>query len=185
MDSLRPYLLRTGGGGGQFREQKITRTQKINRTIKDGFYNSRGLNSFRICVDMWVVISLIILLTWGGTPGPAKLLPSPYLLRNKYAERQPLPMEGDVGSRLILTPYIEDGRVEEARALSAVSGGPFPEDIPSHSGFFTVNKQYNSSLFFWFFPAEVSNPLQLNLYKCSNHCESMFMWALCVILPYT
>jgi hypothetical protein len=28
-----------------------------------------------------------------------------------------------------------------------------------------VNKQYNSSLFFWFFPAEVSNSLHVNTYK--------------------
>jgi vitellogenic carboxypeptidase-like protein len=105
---------------------------------------------------MWTSISVIILLTWAVNPGPAKLLPSPYLLRNRNVERDPIPVEGDVGSTLILTPYIEDGKIEEARSLSAVSGGPIPEDIPSHSGFFTVNKQYNSNLFFWFFPAEVS-----------------------------
>ena len=62
----------------------------------------------------------------------------------------------DVGTRLILTPYIESGNIEEARNLSRVSGGPFPEDIPSYSGFFTVNETYDSNLFFWFFPSEVS-----------------------------
>ncbi|KAJ9586808.1 hypothetical protein L9F63_019594, partial [Diploptera punctata] len=61
---------------------------------------------------------------------------------------------GDVGKRLILTPYIESGKIEEARCLSAVSGDPFPSDIPSYSGFLTVNKTYNSNLYFWFFPAE-------------------------------
>jgi hypothetical protein len=140
------------------------RTQKIKRKIKDGLCRSRGLNSFKICTEMWTAISLIILLTWGVNPGLAKLLPSPYLQRNRHVERLPIPVEGDVGSRLILTPYIEDGNIKEARSLSAVSGGPFPEDIPSHSGFFTVNKQYNSSLFFWFFPAEVSNSLHVNFY---------------------
>lgn len=114
---------------------------------------------------MWTAISLIILLTWAVNPGPAKLVRSPYLLRYSNVERVPIPVEEDVGSKLILTPYIENGTIEEARALSAVSGGPIPEDIPSHSGFFTVNKQYNSNLFFWFFPAEVSNSLHVNLYK--------------------
>lgn len=118
---------------------------------------------------MWTAISLIILLTWAVNPGQTKLVRSPYLLRYSNVEWDPIPVEEDVGSRLILTPYIENGKIEEARALSAVSGGPIPEDIPSHSGFFTVNKQYNSSLFFWFFPAEVSNSLHVIFIKFINY----------------
>ncbi|KAJ9586805.1 hypothetical protein L9F63_019591 [Diploptera punctata] len=60
----------------------------------------------------------------------------------------------DVGSRLILTPYIESRQIEEGRQLSKVNGGPFPSNIHSYSGFFTVNTTYNSNLFFWFFPSE-------------------------------
>jgi hypothetical protein len=76
---------------------------------------------------------------------------------------------GDVGTKLILTPLIETGLTEEARELSAVKGGPIPDDIRSHSGFFTVNKEFNSNLFFWFFPAEVSNSLHVNLYGAESH----------------
>src|SRR5699024_4540330 len=54
---------------------------------------------------------------------------------------------------LFLTPYIEAGKLAEGRKLSEVKnlpgGAPF---ISSFSGFLTVNKQYNSNLFFWFFP---------------------------------
>ena len=65
------------------------------------------------------------------------------------------PVNDDVGSRLILTPYIEDNMLQKAKSLAAVNGGPFRHGIPSYSGYFTVNKTFNSNLFFWFFPAEV------------------------------
>ncbi|KAJ9586801.1 hypothetical protein L9F63_019587, partial [Diploptera punctata] len=68
---------------------------------------------------------------------------------------RPYPGREDVGSRLILTPYIEKNMLQKARSLAAVNDGPFRDEItPSYSGFFTVNKKFNSNLFFWFFPAE-------------------------------
>ena len=58
---------------------------------------------------------------------------------------------------LLLTPYIDAGKLSEGRQLSAVkrmpNGAP---QLESFSGFFTVNKTYNSNMFFWFFPALVS-----------------------------
>ncbi|PRD31641.1 UNVERIFIED_CONTAM: serine carboxypeptidase CPVL [Trichonephila clavipes] len=55
---------------------------------------------------------------------------------------------------LILTPYIENGQIEEARSLSKVGRLPrVQRNIPSYSGFFTVNKTYDSNMFYWFFPA--------------------------------
>ncbi|GFQ91983.1 probable serine carboxypeptidase CPVL, partial [Trichonephila clavata] len=60
----------------------------------------------------------------------------------------------DLSEPLILTPYIENGQIEEARSLSKVGRLPrVPRDIPSYSGFITVNKTYDSNMFFWFFPA--------------------------------
>ena len=59
----------------------------------------------------------------------------------------------DVGDPLILTPLIENGDVEKARNLSKVDS-QF-SDIDSYTGFFTVNKKYNSNLFFWYVPAQV------------------------------
>lgn len=58
--------------------------------------------------------------------------------------------------RFFLTPLIENGKIEEARAKALVQHKEMG-DISSYSGYLTVNKEYNSNLFFWFFPAMVSN----------------------------
>ncbi|XP_054262082.1 venom serine carboxypeptidase-like [Macrosteles quadrilineatus] len=55
---------------------------------------------------------------------------------------------------LYLTPYIESGRIYDARLLALVP--PMLEGLISFSGYLTVDKQYNSNLFFWFFPSETS-----------------------------
>ncbi|XP_013133723.1 PREDICTED: venom serine carboxypeptidase-like [Papilio polytes] len=52
---------------------------------------------------------------------------------------------------LILTPLIEGNRTEEARKLASVDPLLFL-NVTSYSGFLTVNKRYNSNLFFWYFP---------------------------------
>ncbi|KAF6085624.1 carboxypeptidase vitellogenic like [Phyllostomus discolor] len=63
---------------------------------------------------------------------------------------------GDTGQPLHLTPYIEAGKVVEGRQLSAVA--PLQGlNVVSYCGFLTVNKTYNSNLFFWFFPAEMQS----------------------------
>lgn len=58
----------------------------------------------------------------------------------------------DAGSPLMLTPYIERGAVAIARKLSRVE---FTQKlgIRSHAGFLTVNKQYDSNHYIWYFPA--------------------------------
>lgn len=58
---------------------------------------------------------------------------------------------------MFLTPLIEAGQLEKAKSLSRVGSlGPV-EDFPSYSGYLTVNKDLDSNLFFWFFPAK-ENP---------------------------
>ncbi|XP_068094770.1 LOW QUALITY PROTEIN: probable serine carboxypeptidase CPVL [Hyperolius riggenbachi] len=62
---------------------------------------------------------------------------------------------GDPGSPLFLTPFLESGKIDEARELSLV--GELPgTNVKSYAGYLTVNKTYDSNLFFWFFPAQVS-----------------------------
>jgi hypothetical protein len=74
-----------------------------------------------------------------------------------------------VGEPLILTPLIENGDIDKARNLSKLD--PQFSDIASYTGFFTVNKKYNSNLFFWYVPAQVmyndicSFSINLNLLK--------------------
>lgn len=64
--------------------------------------------------------------------------------------------DGDPGDPLFLTPYIESGNITEGRRLARV---PFTESlrIKSYAGFFTVDKQYDSNQFFWYFPAMISD----------------------------
>ncbi|KAH6930251.1 hypothetical protein HPB50_012263 [Hyalomma asiaticum] len=65
--------------------------------------------------------------------------------------------ENDVGEPLFLTPLIEAGKYKEALKKSRVGKvGDLP-DILSYSGYITVDKELDSNLFFWFFPA-MENP---------------------------
>ena len=57
---------------------------------------------------------------------------------------------------LVLTPFIHLNRLHEARRLSHVLGFHGFQDIKSYSGFLTVDKKYDSNLFFWFFPSMVN-----------------------------
>ncbi|CAF3109717.1 unnamed protein product [Rotaria socialis] len=64
-------------------------------------------------------------------------------------------VDDDPGEPLFLTPYLEQGQIEKARQLSSVELPPYKQQ--SFSGYLTVNKQYNSNMFFWFFPAQNGN----------------------------
>ncbi|XP_063231638.1 venom serine carboxypeptidase-like [Bacillus rossius redtenbacheri] len=63
----------------------------------------------------------------------------------------------DPGEALILTPLIKAGDIERARDLARVGVLEEGVDLESYSGFFTVDERFNSSLFFWYFPAETKN----------------------------
>ncbi|XP_075234022.1 venom serine carboxypeptidase-like [Lycorma delicatula] len=56
------------------------------------------------------------------------------------------------GTPLFLTPLIESGKIEEAKKKATVK--PFLKSIHSYSGYLTVNKEFNSNIFFWFFKSE-------------------------------
>ncbi|KAL3269549.1 hypothetical protein HHI36_008614 [Cryptolaemus montrouzieri] len=65
----------------------------------------------------------------------------------------PINVNEDYGEKLILTPYIENGLIQEARSLARVEYEAF-QNITHYTGFFTVNKTHNSNLFAWFCPSE-------------------------------
>jgi len=66
------------------------------------------------------------------------------------------PLTDDVGVPLLLTPYIESNRLDDAREASKVSYGPLNDIAPSHTGFITVNKEHNSNIYFWYVPAKTN-----------------------------
>ncbi|XP_051007559.1 probable serine carboxypeptidase CPVL isoform X2 [Acomys russatus] len=95
---------------------------------------------------MWKVTASLILFM--VSPGDG-LFRSMY--RSAYVSR---PFKGNVGQPLFLSPYIKAGKIKEGQRKSMVS--PFPGmHLKSYAGYITVNKIYNSNLFFWFFPAQV------------------------------
>ncbi|KAK6626522.1 hypothetical protein RUM44_008995 [Polyplax serrata] len=58
---------------------------------------------------------------------------------------------GNTDLPVIITPYIEEGKIGEIRNLTRVEG--FLNNVESYAGFATVNKKCNSNMYFWFFPA--------------------------------
>jgi vitellogenic carboxypeptidase-like protein len=81
------------------------------------------------------------------------------LLRKQFPDktRYVIPNgDGDPGDPLFLTPYIEKGDLEHGRELARVKLNG--TDINSYAGFLTVNKTYNSNMYFWFFPSLTQNP---------------------------
>ncbi|KAF6198694.1 hypothetical protein GE061_008446, partial [Apolygus lucorum] len=71
--------------------------------------------------------------------------------KKKIHSRQVL---GSTGDPLFLTPYIESGREEDGRRAAEVP--PILDNVQSYAGYLTINKTFNSNMFFWYFPAENS-----------------------------
>lgn len=61
----------------------------------------------------------------------------------------------DNGEPLFLSEYIERGDYSSAKDLSLVRHKEM-EWLTSYAGYITINKQLNSNMFFWFFPAKYS-----------------------------
>lgn len=58
----------------------------------------------------------------------------------------------DVGEPLLLTPYLREGRIEEAQRAALVDDPTFL-GVTSYAGYFTVNERFDSNVWFWFFPS--------------------------------
>lgn len=64
--------------------------------------------------------------------------------------------EEDVGKPLLLTPLINQGKIQEAQDAAKVTKNF--SNVESYSGFLTVDKKYDSNLFFWYFPSQFGHP---------------------------
>uniref|UniRef100_A0A182PVV1 Carboxypeptidase n=1 Tax=Anopheles epiroticus TaxID=199890 RepID=A0A182PVV1_9DIPT len=65
------------------------------------------------------------------------------------------PTKGDNGEPLLLTPYIEKGNIAEGQKAARVEHSRI-RGFESYAGFLTVDKRFNSNLYFWYFPAKVN-----------------------------
>ena len=93
------------------------------------------------------IVSCLLYTTQGFDPLRRRLAAVP---------RTPIGPNDDPGEPLFLTPYIESGQIEQARNLSRVNLEP-DYKYPSYTGYLTVNKTYESNIFFWFFPAQTGD----------------------------
>ncbi|XP_050439182.1 venom serine carboxypeptidase-like [Adelges cooleyi] len=78
---------------------------------------------------------------------------TPLYLRSAYPLWDPKPSESHAGEPLLLTQYLRNGQILKAKQLARVVDVFQPQTVISYSGYFTISKEYNSNLFFWFFPA--------------------------------
>lgn len=79
----------------------------------------------------------------------------------RYYKTPQSPLRSHPGEPLILSDYLDSPEnVEKGRELSMVNMEQILEGTPSHAGYLTVDKQYNSNLWFWYFPVE-----QYDVYK--------------------
>eukprot|EP00096_Caligus_rogercresseyi_P005149 TRINITY_DN2008_c0_g1_i2.p1 TRINITY_DN2008_c0_g1~~TRINITY_DN2008_c0_g1_i2.p1 ORF type:complete len:477 (+),score=101.64 TRINITY_DN2008_c0_g1_i2:15-1445(+) len=90
--------------------------------------------------------SIIVVASGRNKNGPFRaFLPQPSNLMR---------LDNGTGSPLFLTPFIQSGRISEARSKSRVELSGH-ESIEGYSGYLTVNKpSCGSNLFFWYFPAK-------------------------------
>lgn len=101
--------------------------------------------------------------------------------RDSSSESRSYEDEYEHGEPLYLSKYIESGQIALGQRLAAVN---YPDllrkGIKSYSGYLTVNKTYDSNLFFWYFPAKNNQkkaPLILWLQggKILSFCENTFV----------
>ncbi|KAJ8917688.1 hypothetical protein NQ315_005135 [Exocentrus adspersus] len=71
---------------------------------------------------------------------------------NVYGRFKEEEITDDPGVPLFLTPLIEQNKIKEAQSAAVVYFNGF-KSVKSYSGYLTVNKAYDSNLFFWFFPS--------------------------------
>lgn len=66
-----------------------------------------------------------------------------------------MPGSASSGQPLYLTPFIQSGKTQEGQSAAEVHLAGI--NVTSYAGFLTVNSEYKSNLYFWYFPAE-NNP---------------------------
>lgn len=73
---------------------------------------------------------------------------------NVYPKIKPEEYESSGHQPLILTPLIKQGRIKEAQSAASVVFSDLRQ-VNSFAAYLTVNEQFNSNLFFWFFPSQI------------------------------
>lgn len=100
----------------------------------------------------WGLLTLVLTL---ANPAATKLFTNPYPRYSSDLLQKARPGDDEyLGIIGYLTPFVQDGFDAAGRHIAGVWDGTFLPDLESYSGFFTVNIEYMSSLFFWYFAAQ-------------------------------
>ncbi|XP_066156894.1 vitellogenic carboxypeptidase-like [Euwallacea fornicatus] len=94
-------------------------------------------------------LSVLLAATFLATQADANVFRSLYKDTGRFLSSS---VGDDVGEPLILTPYLEEGKIEEAQKAAKVEHSSFG-NIESYAGYFTVDAAYGSNIWFWFFPS--------------------------------
>lgn len=89
--------------------------------------------------SLFLVLTYLVCRNWGNA----------YIFDNMI-------LRDDEIEPLILTPYIKNNHIEEAKNLSKVNYTDF-NSVESYTGFLTVNESSNGNLFFWFIKANTNS----------------------------
>uniref|UniRef100_A0A182NMB9 Carboxypeptidase n=1 Tax=Anopheles dirus TaxID=7168 RepID=A0A182NMB9_9DIPT len=103
---------------------------------------------------MWPTKQLLLLLALSVTHASG-LFVNPYEKLWQRTTLSAAPSKGHNGEPLILTPFIEAGKIAEGQSAARVQHSRI-RGYESYAGFLTVNETYNSNLYFWYFPAKVN-----------------------------
>ncbi|XP_026753233.2 venom serine carboxypeptidase-like [Galleria mellonella] len=105
----------------------------------------------------WILLLFAHLVSCSGKSSPPELpydeAPDPilsFMERTYTTGRARATFEA--GSPLLLTPFIEEKKLKEAREAAYVDPDYLLPDMDSYAGYLTVNKEYNANLWFWYFP---------------------------------
>ena len=96
----------------------------------------------------------------------------------------------EVGEPAYLTEYIRLGQLKEGKERARVKGLQW-RDLESYAGFFTISYDFDSHLYFWFFPSQSdpsSDPLILWLQVCfyiNSHIVNTCEACACGLTPRT
>lgn len=96
--------------------------------------------------------ALLMALTLVAVGSASFINPYEQILKRGMYSAEPR-IKGNNGDPLFITPYLEAGKIKEAQTSARVNHSRIV-GFESYSGFFTVDKRYNSNLFFWYFPAK-------------------------------
>lgn len=112
------------------------------------------MKSANHCVIL-IIAAVAVAVAVGAAVAEAKQTPYRRSFINPYPRFKFYSDGVDPGQPLFLTPLINNASLpkEQVQKMARVTGSQF-HGVESYSGYLTVDKGFNSNMFFWYFPSE-------------------------------